>query len=103
MGEERRQWEPPQPQIVRFTKKGLPVVVEVGHLPTVLLVIVVVRVCRVVGRRDALGVRSRCSVVKVDLGETAKLSRMEYFGTFDPSHLFIYRVTRQVEAYIWLT
>ena len=45
----------------------LPVVVEVGHLPAVLLVVVVVRVRRVVGRRDALGVRRGSAVVKVDL------------------------------------
>lgn len=58
-----------------YEKNGLPVVVEVGHLPAVLLVIVVVRVSRVVGRCDALGVRRGCSVVKVDLGETARFRR----------------------------
>ena len=57
-------------------KKGLPVVVEVRHLPAVLLVIVIVRVSRVVGRRDALGVRRWCSVVEIDLEETAGLTEV---------------------------
>jgi len=39
--------------------------VEVGHVPAVLLVVVVVGVGAVVGGRDALGVRRRRAVVKV--------------------------------------
>lgn len=43
------------------------VVVEVWHLPAVLLVVIVVRVGRVVRRRDAFGVGRRRAVVEVDL------------------------------------
>ena len=39
--------------------------VEVGHVPAVLLVVVVVGVGAVVGGRDALGVGRRRSVVEV--------------------------------------
>ena len=42
-------------------------VVEVGHLPAVLLVVVVVRVGRVVGGGDGLGVGGGGAVVEVDL------------------------------------
>ena len=53
----------------------LPVVVEVWHLPAVLLVVIVVRVGRVVRRRDALGVGRRRAVVEVDLKEVRMLRR----------------------------
>ena len=48
----------------------LPVgVVEVGHAPSVLLVLVVVSIGRpVLGGRNGLGVRCRSTVVEVDLG-----------------------------------
>ena len=47
-------------------------VVEVGHLPTVLLVVVVVSVGGVVRRGDALGIRGRGAVVEVHLNEREK-------------------------------
>ena len=40
-------------------------VVEVGHVPSILLIVVVVSVGAVMRRRDALGVRCGSAVVKV--------------------------------------
>jgi hypothetical protein len=52
-----------------LTYLGMAIAVEVWHIPSVLLVIVVVGVGRVVGGGDRLGVGSRRTVVEVHATE----------------------------------
>jgi hypothetical protein len=60
-------------------------VVEVGHLPSVLFVVVIVRVSRMVARRYAFGVGCGSAVVEVHLGAVLIRRRGQQFLWFFPA------------------
>lgn len=53
-------------------------VVEIWHLPAVFFVVVVMRVCRMVARRDAFSVRRRRAVIEVHLRPVLIRSRRQH-------------------------